>query len=289
MKTRTGGFPIGFRRGGSQWQKDLGALIAWAKEAGFEAIDLGKDGDRTAKAMTAAGLRVGSVDLPEWQGMISPDKAKRADAVARNTQYVKDCTAAGAKSFFLVCLPEDRDRKRAENFAFLVESFAELVPALEAEGARLVIEGWPGPGALCCTPEGFAALFREVASDAMEINYDPSHLVRMGIDPLRFLRDFAERIGHVHGKDTELLAERQYELGTEQPATFAAGLAFGGTHWRYCIPGHGCVRWVEAFRILEQARYDGCVCVELEDMNFNGSEPGEKQGLAFGGRFLESC
>lgn len=46
----------------------------------------------------------------------------------------------------------------------MVESFGELVPVLEANDARLVIEGWPGPGALCCTPEGYRAAFKELPS-----------------------------------------------------------------------------------------------------------------------------
>ena len=34
MKTRTGGFPLGFRRGGNEWEKDLSAVIAWCKTNG---------------------------------------------------------------------------------------------------------------------------------------------------------------------------------------------------------------------------------------------------------------
>lgn len=289
MKTRTGGFPIGFRRSGAEWQKDIDALIAWSKDQGFEVIDVGRDGDASAKVVMDAGLRVGSVDLAEWKGMISPDKARREEAVARNAEYVKACTAAGVGNFFIVMLPEDPARERKENFGHMVEGFGALVPALESAGARVVIEGWPGPGALCCNPSECRKLFAELPSAAMGINYDPSHLVRLGIDPLRFLREFAARVGHVHAKDTELLDERRYELGAEQPATFAEGIAFGGNHWRYCIPGHGCIRWRAAFEILAEAGYDGCVSVELEDAGFNGTEDGERQGLIFGGRYLEGC
>ncbi|MBS3735468.1 MAG: sugar phosphate isomerase/epimerase [Phycisphaerae bacterium] len=289
MQTRTGSFPIGFRRGGSPWQKDLDALIAWAADAGFEAIDVGRDGDTTAPPVTAAGLRVGSVDLAEWKGMISPDKARRDDAVAQNAAYVEACAAVGVKNFFCVMLPEDPSRERRENFAWMVESFGQLAATLAQARARVVIEGYPGPGALCCTPADCRALFEALPTAAMGLNYDPSHLVRLGIDPLRFVREFADRVGHVHAKDTERLDERRYDLGTGQPPTFADTLPYGGNHWRYCIPGHGCIRWTAALEVLVDAGYDGCVCVELEDLHFNGSEPGEKQGLTLGGRYLAGC
>jgi len=87
MKTRTGGFAIGFRRGGSDWQKDLGSLAAWATGSGFEAIDLGRDGDQTAAELVAAGLRVGSVDMVG--GMITSDKANAARPLRRTLSMCK--------------------------------------------------------------------------------------------------------------------------------------------------------------------------------------------------------
>lgn len=287
--TRTGGFTIGFRRGGSDWQKGISSVLEWAKAVNFGAMDLGRDGDKLGREVAAAGLRIGSVDLEDWQGMISPDKDKRDDAVARNAEYVKACAVFGPMNHFVVMLPEKSELPREKNFGYMVASFSELAPVLEKNNARLVIEGWPGPGALCCTPEGCRAFFKECSSKAMGINFDPSHLIRMGIDPLRFLRDFAGRVGHVHGKDAELFAERLYELGHEQPPTFAKHLAYGGNHWRYTIPGHGIMSWAEAFKILNEHGYKGCVSIELEDQNFNGSEETEKLGLTLGLRYLEGC
>src|SRR4051794_36355145 len=109
MKTRTGGFPIGFRRGWSDWQKNLAGAIAWAKTSGLEVLALGRDGDRAGQPVTDAGLRIGSVDLLEGQPMISADKAKRADAVAKNAEYVAACAAYGVVNHFIVMLPENKD------------------------------------------------------------------------------------------------------------------------------------------------------------------------------------
>ncbi len=286
--TRTGGFPIGVRRFGG-WQKDLTNLLSWAKESRFGVIDIGRDGDMVASEIRAAGMRVGSADLKEWAGMISPDPAKRSAAIETNTAYVERCAAAGVRNFFVVMIPEDRALPRSENFGYMIESYSALAPVLERHDAHIVIEGWPGPGALCCTPETLRALFEHIPSPSMGINYDPSHLVRMGIDSLRFLREFAPRVHHVHGKDTALLADSLYLLGSEQPPTFVSLPGWGGNHWRYTIPGHGVVPWTEVFGILDQLGYRGCVSVELEDLNFNGREDTEKSGLVASRSYLESC
>jgi sugar phosphate isomerase/epimerase len=287
--TRTGGFPIGFRRGWSDWQKDLSAVVKWAKDSGFGALDVGGDGDKSGKAVVDAGLRIGSVDLLDWGGMISPDAGKRKATVEKNSEYVKKCAPLGPANYFAVMLPEKADLKRAENHKFMVDSFSALAPVMEANKAKLVVEGWPGPGALCCTPEGFRSFFRDVPSKAMGVNFDPSHLIRMGIDPMRFLAEFRDRVFHVHGKDTELFADALQEYGHELPPTFGPGHGFGSAVWRYTIPGHGQMPWIEAFKMLKDAGYKGCVSVELEDENFNGTEAGEKLGLTLGLKYLEGC
>ena len=289
MQTRTGSFPIGFRRGGSEWQRDLAELIAWAKANDLGVIDLGRDGDVTAQAVVDADLLVGSVDLPDWKGLISPDKATRDAAVARSISYIEACAVNGPMHHFVVMLPEDPGRSRLENFDLMVESYSALAPVMEASQADLAIEGWPGPGALCCTPADLRAFFDVCPSAVFGINYDPSHLLRQGIDPIRFLWEFGERVTHVHGKDAELLTENLYEFGHEQPATFVPGFAFGGWAWRYTIPGQGSIRWGAALAILAELGYAGTISIELEDASFNGAAESEKTGILAGARFLAGC
>ena len=289
MKTRTGNFPIGFRQVNAQWQRDIPALIEWTLSNNLEAIDLTTASPAAVTAVTDAGLRIGSIDLPDNKGMIAADPARRADALARNTEGIRACAADGPRNFFAVMLPEDPALPRLENYAYMVESFAALAPVFEETGSHYVIEGWPGPGALCCTPESYRAFFRDVPSPAMSVNYDPSHLIRMGIDPLRFLTEFVDRVHHVHGKDTEILADNLYEYGHEQPATFAERIAFGAHSWRYTIPGQGIFRWGEGLRILAESGYTGAISIELEDSNFNGTEASEKWGILHAAHFLAGC
>jgi sugar phosphate isomerase/epimerase len=286
--TRTGNVPIGIRRGWTEWQKNLPALIGWARDNEFAAIDLGSDVADIAPVIEA-GLQVGSVDLLEWGGLMAADAGQRTEAVEKNKSYVTEATAAGAKNFFAVMMPKDPSLSRLENFGYLVESLNALAPTLEATGARIVIEGYPGPGALCCTPESYRATFKECPSSSIGINYDPSHLLRMGIDPIRFLKEFVSRVGHVHGKDALMLADDLYEYGWEQPATFKANPPFGASAWRYTIPGQGMTPWSEVLRILNENSYNGLVCIELEDLNYNGTDDGEKNGFITSAQFLSSC
>jgi sugar phosphate isomerase/epimerase len=292
MPTRTATLPIAFRRLGSEWNKDLPALLAWAKNSGFEAIDLNVATPAEIAAVRAAGLRLGTVDLIDMGKLLVTDPGERRDRIARNVEYVKELAAAGAKVFFTVLIPDDPTRKRPENYKLAVETFAPLAQAAAEAGVIIAIEGWPGPAphfpSLCCTPESCRAFIRDTNPKSVGINYDPSHLIRLGVDPVRFLKEFLPHIPHVHAKDTEIFPDAIYELGLYQDSIAKPRHLYGAHAWRYTIPGHGQAPWPQILSTLRGGGYTGALSVELEDENFYGTEDAEKAGLLHSLKFLQS-
>ena len=293
MRTRTGNFRIGFRGGWTDWQKDHAGMARWAKSVGFELIDVGAVEPGTVKSIRDAGVDCISVDLHSWPALTSPDDAKRAAAIDKSRGYIEQMTELGIKVFFAVVIPEKPDDKPIDNFKRAVASFGELATAAENAGATIVLEGWPGMhphyGNFCCNPETYRAILKEVPSKGLSVNFDPSHLIRMGVDHVRFIDEFADRVGHVHGKDTEILTNDLYEIGLYQQSSLKEPVFAGEYAWRYTIPGHGLTRWSYCFEVLKRVGFDGAVCVELEDANYNGSEQGEKAGLTASLAFLASA
>ena len=280
--TRTGEFPIGFR----ERFKDS---IAWAREASISVIELADDVAAQAAEARKSGLTVAAITLENMKGMLSADPSTRKSAQEANRRLIEECSDDSPTCCFTVSAPENPDLPPRRNFEFMVESYAQLQGSLQETGSRLVIEGWPGPGAVCCTPEAFRAFFKECSADCYGINYDPSHLVRMGIEPIRFLEEFVDRIYHVHGKDTEILTSDLYEYGHELPPVFRDTRRFAGGWWRYTIPGFGLTPWPEVFRILSLNGYAGAVAIELEDDNFWETPALQREGILTGAQFLSRC
>jgi sugar phosphate isomerase/epimerase len=286
-------FPFGVRRGWSDWQKrDLRAFLAWVKQSGFDVDDLMNVSCEELNEVKEAGLRIGSVDLLDFGQIMSSDTGKRRDVIERNVKYVTDIGAAGAKVFFTCIIPGDPAKAREENYALAVECFSPIADAAANVDAKIAIEGWPGSAphyaTLCCTPETMRAFIRDLPGTSIGVNYDPSHLIRLGVDHIRFLREFAPRVWHVHAKDTELFEESIYELGRFQGSAFGKPHGFGEHTWRYTIPGKGAANWSQIFRVLKESGYRGAVSVELEDENYNGGERGEKRALTESLAFLRS-
>jgi len=127
MTTRSG-FPIGFRRGWSDWQKnDLKTLAAWAKQSGFDAVDLTRATADDIKTLASAGLRLGSVDLIDFGNLMHNDAGKRKELIAQNVAYVKEIAATGAtKNFFTVVIPGDPAKKRSENYDLMLEAYGPI-------------------------------------------------------------------------------------------------------------------------------------------------------------------
>lgn len=92
------------------------------------------------------------------------------------------------------------------------------------------------------------------------LNFDPSHLEWQGIDPCLFLRDFADRIYHVHMKDVKVkLDGRSGILGSH--------IEFGDWRrgWNFVSLGHGDVDFDGIIRELNAMEYHGPLSVEWED------------------------
>ena len=67
-----------------------------------------------------------------------------------------------------------------------------------------VMEGWHPdgyPGNLAYSPELWEWMF----SLGLYLNFDPSHLLWLGIDPVTALRPYVDRVAHAQAKDIQLV------------------------------------------------------------------------------------
>jgi sugar phosphate isomerase/epimerase len=269
--------------------QDIATVATWAREAGLGALDLPPDFAGPARVCREHGLRVGTVDGRSVPQLLSPDDGVREQAVSSLTQQIEEMPQAGVHRLFLCLVPEDVTQPIAVSLEIFKKTFPRLAAACEAAGVRVALEGYPGPGphypTLGYTPEVWRAMFAAVPSPALGLCYDPSHLVRLGIDYLRVLEEFKGRIYHCHGKDTAFLPEAAYLYGNLVPA-LAKPPRYSGGAWRYTVPGDGAVNWSAVAYGLEQAGYDGIISIELEDARYSGTLDREQQGIVKAYRHL---
>jgi len=252
-------------------------------EVGFGAIDLGQVDAENKRILDDHGLKLGTVDLPQpWNSLLHTDPAVQDAGLEKIKAGLEAAAGFGAKVIFTCLVPPDHTQPRAKSHEHLKRSLPKLAGILESLDLSLAIEGWPGGGPhygnLGCTPESLRAIFAEVPSASLGVCFDPSHLVRLGVDYQRFMGEFGGRIKHCHGKDTELIDEDQYLCG-HLDSTFGGRYVCGDRAWRYTIPGEGTVDWQHVMNRLSDVKYGGLMCVELEDHHYWQSVELQQLGL----------
>ena len=110
------------------------------------------------------------------------------------------------------------------------------------------------------------------------LNYDPSHLMWMGIDPVAALHPYVDRVAHAQAKDIQLFPDRRNRYGwpgiaVDRPDPWDVGW------WRYRVPGLGQVDWVRVVDALYEGGFDFVISVEHEDPLWGGTEDRIETGL----------
>ncbi|HHX12776.1 MAG TPA: myo-inosose-2 dehydratase [Clostridiales bacterium] len=87
--------------------------------------------------------------------------------------------------------------------------------------------------------------------------YDSGHFTFSGEDPLAILKEYPNRIGHVHLKDVRPDVLKQ---ATKERWSFLRSVREG----TFTVPGDGCVDFASIFKELEKSEYEGWLLVEAE-------------------------
>lgn len=176
-----------------------------------------------------------------------------------------------------------------ENLVLAESVLPPLVDYAAARGVRLVVENCPMEG---WHPDGYPAnlayspeLWRWMGRLGLFLNFDPSHLVWLGIDPVEALVGNIERVLHVQAKDVQVdeRGRNKYSVfgrTIERPSPWESGW------WQYRLPGLGAVDWRQLVDALREGGFDGFVSVEHEDPVWGGSPDKVKQGLTIAHRTL---
>jgi sugar phosphate isomerase/epimerase len=291
---------------------DLESIVQRAKQAGFSVlevaawpsksrehtaahIDVRAFGGAEATAIRAL-LAQYSMELSAisyYDNNLHPDEAERAQV----HDHLRACIEAAAM-LEVPCVGtfvgRDPGRTVAESLALAETVFPPLVSYAGERGVKLVIEncpmeGWHPdgyPGNLAYSPELWEWMF----SLGLYLNYDPSHLLWLGIDPVSAIHALgtnACRIQHVQAKDTVINPAGRDRYGVFGRALDRSSDPWASGWWHYRMPGLGSVDWRGVIDALYQIGYDGAIAIEHEDPVWSGDEARIYAGLEIARRTIQ--
>lgn len=224
--------------------------------------------------------------LGYYPNPLDPDPEKSSFYVAHIRKVIEASARLGIHKVNTF-IGRDKNKPVEENFAIFLEVWKPLIAFAEGHNVKVGIENcpmiftrdeWPGGNNLATTPAIWRRMFKEIPSDCFGLNYDPSHLLWMQMDYLKPLYEFSNKLFHVHLKDARVYRDKLDEVGI-----MATPLEFHTPK----LPGLGDINWGKFISTLNDIRYQGPVCIEVEDKAFEGSLDDRKRSLVVCKRYLD--
>lgn len=257
---------------------DCVELMCWPqgkaerRYAGVTHVDVTDFGTRQAEMVKAAAEKAG-VEISGLGYYPNPLIPDREEAKLYAEHIKKVIAAAGRLGVRQMNTFVGRDWTRPvdDNWPRFLEVWKPLIKFAEDQNVRVGIENcpmlftrdeWPGGKNLATTPAIWRRMFNDIPSAHFGLNYDPSHMVWQQMDYLKPLREFSDRLFHVHAKDVRVDRERLDNVGI---------MAHPLEYHTPKLPGLGEVNWGQFFSILSDVGYRGPVCVEVEERAYEES------------------
>jgi sugar phosphate isomerase/epimerase len=287
---------------------ELDDIAAWAASTGYEAlevavwpstgsrdfeashIDVAKFGAGEAEQVTGLFDKHGLVlsSLAYYENNLHPDEQRRAE-IAAHVKHAVDAAALLGVETVGTFIGRHPGLSVKENVALAEIALPPLVEYAGERGVKIIIEncvmeGWHPdgyPGNLAYSPELWEWMF----SLGLYLNYDPSHLLWLGIDPVTALKPYIDRIPHAQAKDAQLDPGARDRYGFFGK-TISREHPWDEGWWRYRVPGRGQVDWSGVVDTLYEGGFTGVLSVEHEDPVWGGTEAKVKQGLEIAYRTL---
>ncbi|MBI1299589.1 TIM barrel protein, partial [bacterium] len=244
-----------------------------------------EDAAQVNAAVSSVGLSISG--LGYYPNPLVPDREEAQVYIDHIQQVIlaAELLGVGVVNSFI---GRDWTKSVDDNWPRFMEVWPPLIHFAEEHGVKIAIENcpmafskdeWPGGKNLAHTPAIWRRMFEAIPSDHFGLNYDPSHMVWQQMDYLKPLREFKDKLFHVHAKDVRVDRYRLDDVGI-----MATPLEFHSPK----LPGLGDINWGQFFSVLSDVGYRGPVCIEVEDRAYEASLEDRKASVAQSGRYLKN-
>ena len=246
-------------------------LKCWALGAHLAGQCVGDDYDKRLDAFAPAEVKGKPEKLRLWA--IEEMKYTARAAKAMGCTVVNGFMGSPVWKF-LYAFPPTTEDMIEEGFTKIFKLWTQVFDEFDKHDIKFGLEVHPTEIAFdFYTAERLLKKFKR--RPTLGFNFDPSHLLWQGLEPHLFIREFPDRIYHVHMKDAAVTLDGKAGI-------LGSHLPFGDVRrgWNFRSPGHGDVNFEDIIRELNTIHYRGPLSVEWED-NGMDREFGAKEALEF--------
>jgi sugar phosphate isomerase/epimerase len=137
--------------------------------------------------------------------------------------------------------------------------FTPLAQVCVEKGLRIAFENSPmggdwhtGDHNMAINPDAWELIFEQLPYDHVGLEWEPAHQIAQLIEPLDQIKQWAERIFHVHGSDARVLSQNLSQYGLYAPLPW----------YEERLPSLGQTDWRQLIAELRRVQYTGTIDIE---------------------------
>lgn len=283
----------------------LGEALAYFKEKGIQMIELGCGGypgkdhcnpeillndeakfQEFKSTIEASGLEISAFSC--HANPVHPNKeiATQFDKDMRNAVLMAEKMGIHQINTFSGC-PGDSPNSQYPNWVtcpwpedflaildyqwneVLIPYWKDFVAYAKAHGVnKIALELHPG---FCCYNTHSLFKLRNAVGPEIGVNFDPSHLIWQGMNPVAVVRELKDAIFHVHAKDTKLDPINMGVNGVLDTQHYGDEI---NRSWVFRSVGYGndTLYWKDLMSALRMVGYDYAISIEHEDSLMSQNE-----------------
>jgi sugar phosphate isomerase/epimerase len=287
----------------------LDEIVGWAATEGYQGLEVAVWPDVPGRDWEASHIDVATLDaagaegirrlfdgqgveisaLAYYENNLDRD-VERREQTHEHLRRVVDAAQLLGVGLVGTFVGRDISLTVDDNLRLAEKTLPPLVDYAAARGVRLVVENCPMEG---WHPDGYPAnlayspeLWEWMFGLGLNLNFDPSHLQWLGVDPVAVLPKYVDQVLHVQAKDVEIDASARDRYSHFGRAADRGSNPWDSGWWRYRIPGLGQIDWTGVVQRLRDGGFDGFVSVEHEDPVWSGDPDKVRDGLVLARRTL---
>ena len=242
----------------------LETCLSEAREAGFTGIESGGKFPKTSKELLPI-LNKHNINLCSgWYGanLLKRTVKDEMENIRTQLDLFKDCNAPCIVFAEVTnSIQADESKSLSKRPKLDKDDWKKFCEKINEVGKRLDGENMPlayhhHMGTVIQSHEDTERLMNET-NDTVKLTIDTGHMLFAGGNSLKIIRDFKEKIAHVHCKD---MREKVLKKSLSEDLSFRHAFLEGA----FTVPGDGCIDYRPIFKELVKNNYQGWLVVEAE-------------------------
>lgn len=272
---------------------DIKQIADFAALNDFDAIEVGPGIDLNKDSFESVLRKISISNFIYCRNFINDNEEKAQAERTELYRRMEFAAAIGVTKFVFstgisrnLSIPESSGCDPLLSLDRVIAFLDETLEKAEALNLTMLIENCPMYRNIATSPFMWQKIFERIPSKRLGLCYDPSHFVWQMIDPIKPIRIFADRIQHIHLKDTLIDRKVLDQVGILHNVGSEKGLK-ENQWWRHTIMGNGEINWSSFKTALDDIHYDQGLSFEMEDCDYELDPALVEKGLRIQRAYLK--